>query len=269
MTIADWLFDTMKKLGKAEVDSPRRDALVLLEDTLEKDRTWVLAHGEDKINEKNLKAVNSLIFRRVKREPLAYIRGRAWFYGRFFEVNPDVLIPRPETENFIELTTNATKLKRAKVADIGCGSGAIGITLKLERPDWQIDLIDNDKKALVVSEKNCQNHKVKLEIIENDLLKELQKSYDIILANLPYVPDNLVTSPEIMAEPRNALFAGEDGLDVYRNFWDEIKDLDKKPKIIILESLESQHMIMAGLAIKPSYTLVKTEGLVQLYEKTS
>jgi release factor glutamine methyltransferase len=265
MTIADWLIETMVKLGKAGVDSPRRDALVLLEDVLEKDRTWVLAHSEDKLTATNLKKVNELVARRIKREPLAYIRGRAWFYGRFFDVNPDVLIPRPETEGLVELVLGATKLKKAKVADIGCGSGVIGITLKLERPNWRIDLIDIDKKALEIAQKNCQNHKVELEIIESDLLEGLETNYDIIVANLPYVPDGLITSPEIETEPKIALFAGEDGLEVYRKFWNQVEKLTKKPKTIALESLESQHMIMAGLAQKSEYILTKTQGLAQLY----
>ena len=268
MTIADWLFNTMKKLGKAEVDSPRRDALVLLEDVLGKDRAWVLSHPEKELDKKDLLSVNKLVNRRAKREPLAYIRGKAWFYGRFFDVSPTVLIPRPETENFIELTLNFIKLKSPKIADIGCGSGIIGITLKLERPSWQIDLIDVDEKALEVAKKNLEKHKVELDIVKSDLFKEVLKNYDIIVANLPYVPEGLVTSPEIEAEPKIALFAGEDGLDVYKKFWQEVHELSKKPKIIIIESLESQHMIMVGIAQTSEYTLEKTLGLVQLYTKT-
>ncbi len=265
MTIADWLLENTKKLGKAGVDAPRTDALVLLEDVLEKDRAWILAHDDNKIKDADLKSVNLLISRRVKREPLAYIRGKSEFYGRTFEVTSEVLIPRPETESLIELVLEATKVKKAKVADIGCGSGIIGITLKLERPDWQLDLIDIDKKALELAKKNCFNHKVEVTLIEDDLLTKPSTHYDIIVANLPYVPDSLVTSPEISAEPEIALFAGEDGLDVYRKFWDQISKLDKKPKIIALESLESQHMIMAGLAMKAGYTVTKTSNLAQLY----
>src|SRR3990167_8175782 len=103
MTISDWLMDSMIKLQKAGVDSPRRDALVLLEDTLEKDRAWVLAHPEHSIQSQALEKVGRLIKRRIEREPLAYIRGKAWFYGRFFGVNPRVLIPRPESESFINI----------------------------------------------------------------------------------------------------------------------------------------------------------------------
>ena len=138
----------------------------------------------------------------------------------------------------------------------------------MERPSWQIDLIDVDEKALEVAKKNLEKHKVELDIVKSDLFKEVLKNYDIVVANLPYVPEGLVTSPEIEAEPKIALFAGEDGLDVYKKFWQEVHELSKKPKIIIIESLESQHMIMVGIAQTSEYTLEKTLGLVQLYTKT-
>ncbi len=100
MTIADWLISSMTLLHDAGVDSPRRDALVLLEDTLEKDRGWVTTHPEYSFQGRGLETVNKLVERRLKREPLAYIRGRAWFYGQFFEVNPDVMIPPPRKRSF-------------------------------------------------------------------------------------------------------------------------------------------------------------------------
>ena len=112
MTIADWLFSTMQKLHDAGVDSPRRDALVLLEDTIKKDRAWVVTHPEHLLQGLPLQKVDDLVERRIKREPLAYIRGRAWFYGRFFTVNPSVMIPRPESESFIDLLKSLVDSKQ-------------------------------------------------------------------------------------------------------------------------------------------------------------
>lgn len=266
MTIADWLMDTTKKLGEAGVDAPRTDALVLLEDVLGKDRAWVLANDNHKLGEKDLKPVNSLTTRRKKREPLAYIRGKSEFYGREFVVSSDVLIPRPETELVVELALQNIKLKKAKIIDIGCGCGIIGISLRLERPDWQIELADIDKKALEVAQKNCENHKIELKIIESDLLENIDAPHDMIITNLPYVPEGLVTSPEIEKEPKVALFSGSDGLDHYKKLWEQVSKISKKPKFIITESLESQHMIMAGLAQKAGYSLIKTQILAQLYQ---
>ncbi len=273
MTIADWLTEKMQILGKAEVDSPRRDALVLLEDTLEKDRSWVLAHPEYGISEQELKKVNQLIERRTTREPLAYIRGKAWFYGRFFEVNPGVLIPRPESESFIDLLKGLSNLDPqhlTTVIDIGTGSGALAITAKLELPGIKVIATDIDNKALKVAQKNAKKHNVEIKLIKSDLLESLPISNfqrpTAVVANLPYVPDGLVTSPEINTEPKIALFSGKDGLDHYRKFWQQIRNLDSTPKYILIESLEKQHKDLEIIAQKSGYKLHKTEVLVQLFK---
>lgn len=276
MTIAEWLAETMDKLGQAGVDSPRRDALVLLEDVLEKDRAWVLAHPEHPVQEPTLYRVNELVERRVVREPLAYIRGKAWFYGRFFEVNPNVLIPRPESESFIDLLKQIvnsgqwTVDRDFVIVDIGTGSGALAITAKLEIPNSKVFATDVDEEAIRVAQNNAETHKVKIEFIKSDLLESLPSAnYQLpttILANLPYVPSELATSPEIEAEPKLALFSGKDGLDHYRKFWEQVAGLGFKPKYILTESLESQHKELQNLAKVANYELYKTEILVQVYK---
>ncbi len=267
MTIADWLFESMEKLGKAGVDSPRRDALVLLEDTLGKDRTWVLAHAEHILSSIELKKVNALIERRTKREPLAYIRGKAWFYGRFFEVSPDVLIPRPESEDFI---STLKKLNPKTVVDIGTGSGTLAITTKLEMPKTRVIATDIDNKALEIAKNNAHNHNSDIEFLRGSLLEPLRgltlQDY-VIITNLPYVPDDLVTSPEIKAEPKLALFSGQDGLDNYRKFWKQIVTLPDQPNYILTESLLAQHKLNATLATAANYRPGDTTGLVQTFSK--
>ncbi len=255
----------MKKLGQAGVDSPRRDALVLLEDTLGKDRAWVLAHADYKPSEKELTEVNTLIERRINREPLAYIRSKAWFYGRFFAVSSDTLIPRPESEDFIDIVK---KLQPKTVVDIGTGSGALAITTKLELPDTEVVATDIDKKALVVATQNAKQHQADVAFAQGSLLAPIGqmglKDYTV-LANLPYVPDSLVTSPEIETEPKLALFSGTDGMDHYKKFWLQAKELPTKPTNIIVESLQSQHQANNKLAKDAGYKLVKTTRLIQTF----
>lgn len=279
MTIAEWLVETMDKLGQAGADSPRRDALVLLEDVLQKDRAWVLAHPEYLFQGTTLEKVNALVERRMKREPLAYIRGRAWFYGRFFEVNPNVLIPRPESESFIDLLKQIvnsgqwTVDRNFMIVDIGTGSGALAITAKLELPDVKVIATDIDEEVIRVARNNAETHKVKIEFIKSDLLESLPSTIfqlpSAIVANLPYVPSELATSPEIEAEPKLALFSGKDGLDHYRKFWEQVAGLGFKPKYILTESLESQHKELQNLAKVANYKLHKTEILVQVYKLAS
>ncbi len=267
MTIAEWLFVTMEKLGKAGVDAPRRDALVLLEDTLGKDRAWVLAHPEFELAENILEKVNLLIKRRLNREPLAYIRGKAWFYKRFFTVTPDVMIPRPESESFIELIK---QLQPKAIADVGTGSGCLAITAKLELPDAEVIAIDTSDEALTIARKNAAKHNVELKFLPGSLLEPLYtlnaQPY-ALLANLPYVPEGLVTSPEIKQEPPEALFSGQDGLDHYREFWWQIANNSQfvRIKYVLTESLETQHKEMVALAKRGGYRLEKTDVLVQLF----
>lgn len=267
MTILDWLLVSMKKLVEAGADSPRRDCLVFIEDLLGKDRSWVNAHAEHELDIEQISVLDGQIKRRINREPLAYIRGKAWFYKRFFEVNPNVLIPRPESESFIELIK---EIKPETVVDIGTGSGCLAITTKLELPETQVFATDISEQALKVARKNADNHKVETNFVQGDLIepiKDLKLDNYLILANLPYVPSDLVTSPEIETEPAIALFSGKDGLDHYKNFWGQISELEIKPKFILTESLESQHKKLEELAKNAGYQLQNTDVLVQVFTR--
>jgi release factor glutamine methyltransferase len=255
----------MIKLRDVGVDSPRRDCMVLLEDLLCKDRSWVNTHGEHELTSEQVASLDQQIKKRLNRVPLAYIRGKAWFYKRFFEVNPYVLIPRPESENFIE-TLKDLNIKNSVIADIGTGSGCLGITAALEIPSATVDLYDIDPATLEVARQNAWQHEVEAHFYQSDLLENLrQAKYNILLANLPYVPDDLITSPEIKTEPNLALFSGKDGLDHYRKFWRQVCELGQKPQFILTESLESQHGELEKMARMAGYNLEKTEVLVQQF----
>lgn len=267
MTIAEWLVLSMIKLRDAGVDSPRRDCLVLLEDTIQKNRAWVVAHPEYKLSQKVIQKLDSLITRRANREPLAYIRGKTWFYGRFLEVSPSVLIPRPESENFIELLKD---IKPQKIIDIGTGSGALAITAKLELPKSQVIATDMSSASLAVAQKNAANHKVDIQFVSGNLLEPLhseQLKDSTIITNLPYVPEELITSPEITQEPTEALFSGKDGLEHYRKFWRQIAEQPGKPLCILTESLESQHYTLEKLAFDTGYKLDRTSILIQQFNR--
>lgn len=257
----------MEELGKSGVDAPRRDSLVLLEDTLKKDRAWVLAHSEYELGKKQIADLQVLIQRRTKREPLAYIRGKAWFYGRFFAVNPSALIPRPESENFIE---ELKKMQPTQVIDVGTGSGCIAITIKLEFPKTEVIATDIEKEVLKVAQKNAQSHKVDINFIQSDLLSsvsELINSKTTIVANLPYVPSALITSPEIRQEPSSAIFSGSDGLDHYRKFWNQIQQLKTKPKYVLIESLQSQQNDLKDIAKVSGFSLVGVDTLISTFKQ--
>lgn len=265
MTIAEWLVPSMITLRDAGVDSPRRDCLVLLEDTIKKDRAWVVAHPEYELDKKVVQILSTLVERRKNREPLAYIRGKAWFYGRFFEVNRSVLIPRPESENIIEIIK---QLAPQTIIDIGTGSGCLAITAKLEIPEADVIATDISSGALAVATDNAHTHTVDINFVLGSLFDNLANNFlnnATIIANLPYVPRHMITSPEITQEPPEALFSGSDGLDHYRQFWHELAKRNVHPKNILIESLEEQHSHIERLAQEVGYKLQQTSVLIQLF----
>lgn len=267
MTIAEWLVSSMIKLREAEVPNGRTDALVLLMDLFGYDKSWVHTHPEYELDDLQVRELDYRLAKRAAHIPLAYIRGFSEFYGRIFTVNTQVLVPRPESESFIEILKLIEKeFEIPRIADIGTGSGCLGITAALEIPEALVHLYDIDPNALGMAYHNARQYGLELHYYESDLLSNLQRGkYDILLANLPYVPKNLITSPEIKKEPALALFSGIDGLSHYRKFWKQVRTHEFKPAYVLAESLEDQHGSVETLAKNAGYKLKRTDVLVQLF----
>lgn len=274
MRIDTWLAQSEMALKQTGITTARLDVLVLLEDTTHKDRSWLLAHPEHELTPTLLKAGDRLLARRVNREPLAYIRGKAEFYGREFAVTPDVLIPRPESEAIIDLLTGVAKRHDINtVIDIGTGSGCLAITAKKELPDVHVTGVDISSEALRIARKNARLHHAQIQWKQMDIgtdgLPRMPKTRPyILLANLPYVPDGLITSPEITKEPEIALFSGPDGLDHYRVLFAATEQLVNKPMAIITEALASQQPDLAHIARRREYRLADTNDLAQCFVRS-
>ncbi|MGG1396990.1 peptide chain release factor N(5)-glutamine methyltransferase [Bacillus salipaludis] len=164
----------------------------------------------------------------VEGTPIQYIIGSEEFYGRTFIVNQEVLIPRPETEELVYETLKRVKrlpIETKKLADIGTGSGAIAITLKLEDPSLQVFASDIAEASLKVAKENARLLGADIEFYLGDLLRPFQEELDVVISNPPYIPTgDIITMSEVVTEhePHRALFAGEDGLDFYRRFMEEL-----------------------------------------------
>lgn len=276
MIVNDFLRQATKTLKVANIGSARLDVLILLEDETGCDRAWVLAHPEAVINPEQNRRLNKKLKRRAAHEPMAYIRGFTEFYGRKFKVNKHVLEPRPESETMIELLKELVDSQKSKVkskmtiADIGTGSGAIGITAALELHNRSVDLYDIDASCLAVARHNCALHELRLHCHKRDLLNRPARPYDILLANLPYVPDNWKINEAASMEPRVAIFGGKDGLDLYRRLFEQLstgRTRRFQPKYVFTESLPPQHEKLARIARKAGYKLTRTEDFIQLFEK--
>jgi len=266
MRVDDWLKQAQQKLETAGIGTARLDTLVLLEDELNKSRAHLLAHPELNLTPKNVQVLSEQLARRARHEPLAYLRGKTEFYGREFVVRPAVLEPRPESETMIELLKAADLPAKLRIADIGTGSGALGITAKLELPHAQVDLLEIDDRAIEIAKTNVIKFATGQNVTKSDLLAAMSADYEVLLCNLPYVPDELHINMAAQYEPKIAIFGGPDGLDLYRKLFSQIKKLKTKPLLILTESLPTQHMTLADTAEATGYRLTRTEDFIQVFQ---
>jgi release factor glutamine methyltransferase len=216
VTVHDALSQGAKLLEDESIATPRLTAEVLLAHALQRDRVWLYAHGSEELGEIGWIHFGRYLHERLAGKPTQYITGRQEFYGREFRVTPAVLIPRPETEHVVEAAL-AVLRPGMTVVDVGCGSGAIAVTLALES---QARVIGTDISfaALQVASDNAQRLGARVEFVNADLMAPL-RSADVIVSNPPYVPttDRTLLQREVRDhEPSVALFAGETGLDIYR-----------------------------------------------------
>lgn len=161
-----------------------------------------------------------------KNMPLQYILGHAPFYGREFNVDARVLIPRFDTEELVEwVLRDYQKVDELTVLDIGTGSGAIAVTLKAEKPTWQVSASDISRDALTVANGNAINQRVNVKFIESDLFGKIADKYDVIISNPPYIADSerdVMDQSVLDYEPDLALFADNQGLVLYQGIADEL-----------------------------------------------
>ena len=202
-------------LGAAGCDSPRLDAELLLAHVLGVGRAGLIAAPERELEPDEARAFMDLAARRRGREPVAYILGSKGFRTIELAVDVRVLVPRPETEHVVEAALSLPE--GARVADVGTGSGAIALALKAERPDLSVVATDTSAAALDVARGNAARLGLEVEFLHGDLLGPVPGELDAVVSNPPYVATGDQLPPDIaLHEPREALLAGPDGLDVIR-----------------------------------------------------
>lgn len=204
-----------------------------------KDRSNLLASMHDVLEEPIWIAFRNDVQLLATGVPVQHIIGTEEFYGRTFQVNKDVLIPRPETEELVELLLTKMPQAPLSILDIGTGSGAIAISLKLERPDCEVTALDLSEDALCVAKQNAVNLGADVSFKQGDLFAPVSgEAFDVIVSNPPYIPETDVNTLATQVrdyEPHSALFAGKDGLVIYRRLAEAMPRFVKENGLIGLE----------------------------------
>jgi len=228
-------------------------AQAILAHIVERDRSWLLAHSEAALTSEQSTRFAALLERAARGEPLAYLTGEREFYGLAFTVTPDVLIPRPETEELIDVAIRWSKRypqTAPQLVDVGTGSGAIAVTLAVQLPQARITAVDVPLAALDVARHNASRHGAaqRIHFVQGSLLENLPGPFDAILANLPYIPTNTLQTLDVIRwEPSLALDGGPDGLQLVRTLIRQAATRLRPGGLLALEIQYDQGPIVAGL----------------------
>lgn len=215
-------FFSEAKMRLSEVsESASLDAQVLIAHVMDRSRTWVLAHPDAELSSQQESILSALLVHLENGRALPYVVGHWEFYGLNFEINASTLIPRPETELLVDRALYWLKARpdRRRVLDVGCGSGCIAVSLAVNAPELGVMAIDSSWDALKVARSNAKKHLVEERLLfaQADLMPPTAVSFDLICANLPYIPSGDLPSLDVgRREPQLALDGGEDGLALIR-----------------------------------------------------
>ena len=262
-SIAEAILQGTNKLRKAGVPEARREAGSLLAFLLDKDRTFILSHADHMISGEQETLFDEFLDARAQGEPAQYITGKQDFYGLEFEVTTAVLIPRPETELLIE---TALKLvageEKISFCDVGTGSGCIAVTLLHQLPCAHGIAVDISADALAIARRNAARHRVtdRIELVVSDCFESVApQTFDLIVSNPPYVAEDAVATLQREVrdyEPRVALTAGADGLDVIRKLVRDAQDYLKPGGHLLFEIGFDQHAAVGGLIDAQAWQLL-------------
>lgn len=249
-----WASSYLKEHGREEYA-----AELLLRHSLQVSRSEMLVKFREDMEEEQVESFKKLIYLHSEGQPVQYIIGQEEFYGRAFNVNKEVLIPRPETEELVHSAlARIDKLfggnAPIKLVDVGTGSGAIAVSMKLENPSLQVTATDLYEVSLAIAKKNADNLGAgDIEFVQGDLLQPFiaqGKTFDVVLSNPPYIPEkDIATMSDVVTEhePHRALFAGEDGLVLYKRLCEELPHVVNEKAIIGFEVGAGQSNAVANL----------------------
>lgn len=236
--------------GKSHCHSDH--AKILLAELLRKNPLELLTCLEEIVPKEIEEQYKKEVLALEEGKPLQYVIGCVNFYGNHFEIDERVLIPRFETEELVENTINYIRKyfpEPVDIIDLGCGSGVIGITLEKKVSTKSVDMIDISKDALEVARKNARNLEANVNIIESDFFEKIQKQYDVIISNPPYIGEEEEIEEIVKKnEPHLALYAGKEGMSCYEKILQNISSHMKDRCLIAFEiGCEQAEMITKSI----------------------
>jgi release factor glutamine methyltransferase len=259
----------------ANISEPRLDAALLMSHVIRRDRAFLIAHPAATIAEPQLKEFEVLIARRAQGEPLQYITGHQEFFKLDFEVTPDVLIPRPETELIVEAALELVDPNAAFVfADLGTGSGCLAVSILNECREARALAIDISEPALQIAQRNAERHRVadRLRLIQSDLFDAISvnETLDLIVSNPPYVSDDEMKTlqREVQREPQAALAGGSDGLALIRRLLLEAPGHLRPGGYLVFEFGINQELAIRDLVDREIWKLIEIRNDLQQIPRT-
>lgn len=205
----------------AHSDDVRADVFALLSFVLDKNKTYIMTWPEKALTEAQWERFQALVSERVEGKPIAYITGRKEFWSLELETNESTLIPRGDTETLVEAALGLNLPEKARVLDLGTGTGAIALALKSEKPNWQVFGCDKNGDAVALAARNARRNDLDVEFFQSDWFSNVptDKPFDLIVSNPPYIEeaDPHLVQGDVRFEPLSALVAKGNGLDDIKN----------------------------------------------------
>ena len=238
---------------------PRREARWLLARAAGVSEGWLLLHGDAVPPEETAARFDDWLERRAAGVPAHHLSGRCSFWGRELAVSPAVLVPRPETELVVAAALELPLPAAARVLDVGTGSGCLAVTLAAERPRWSVTATDRSLPALEMARRNALGHGVGVDLACGDLGSCVLGGYELVVANLPYIPSGRLASLplEVRHDPVLALDGGDDGLDLVRALVADLPRLLAPGGRAVLELGEDQADAVAAIADAAGLAVVR------------
>lgn len=257
MTLLEVLQSTTAYFAKRGIESPRLNAEHLLAHTLKRKRIELYLDFERPLAEAELAPLRDLVRRRGLGEPLQHLLGTVEFAGRVFLCDKRALVPRPETEELVELLKFKVQNPKSKILDVGTGSGVIALTLAAQFPEAEVHAVDISGDALALARENAARLDLleRVRFAQGNLLERIEGSFDLIVANLPYVPttDRPTLSREVLHDPEAAVFGGEHGDELIRALIISAPDRMCAGGLLALEVGIGQADILAALLAEKNY----------------